>query len=222
MKKIFAYFKHPTESIAKEDSASIKSLVLFYFLIIGIYILTAIPFAVAGIIPENKLNHIEEFGIPFFVIAFLPPVLEELAFRLSLKRNRINLMISLMVLAWFISAKTISVSVYSMQYLLIRLTISISVGSFLGYFLFQCVKKVRFVLIFYFFAFLFGFIHILNYAGQITSFAIVLYVIIYLLNKVAMGMFLGYIRVRYNILVSIAVHFLNNFLPLVLIYDLVL
>lgn len=219
MKKIFAYFKHPTESIGKEDSASIWSLIWFYILMQGVSLLIITPFSIAGIAPEGTLlDDIKSLGIPFLVLAFLPPILEELTFRLSLRRNRLNFMISFAVLTWVISSKIISTTIYSTQYLWIRIAISLVIGLILGYLLTQPLQKVRFGVLFYVFAFLFGFLHIFNYAGQITSFAIALYVLIYLLNKVAAGMFFGYIRVRYTIFASITVHFLNNFFPLAAAY----
>ena len=220
MKKLFAYFKHPTETIAKEDSASIKSLILFYLIMQGLAIMVMVPFAVAGIAPENALSNLKESGLPFWFIAFIAPALEELAFRLPLKRSKFILMISFSIICWYISKylPLFAGPTYSGQHLWLRLSVSIAVGLVLGYFLTKPLQKVRFGMIFYVFAVLFGFMHISNYAGQITSFAIALYVLIYLLNKVAMGMFLGYIRVRYTILASIAVHFLNNFPGMMLIF----
>ena len=220
MKKLFAYFKHPTESIAKEDSASIKSLILFYILMEGLFIIVMVPFALAGIAPENSLSNLKESGLPFWFIAFIAPALEELAFRLPLKRSRFIFMISFSVICWYISKylPIFAGQTYSGQHLWLRLSISIAAGFILGYLLTKPLQKVRFGVVFYVFAFLFGFLHISNYAGQITSFAVAIYVLIYLLNKVAFGMFAGYIRVRYTIFASIAVHFLTNFLPMLAIY----
>ena len=210
MKKLFAYFKHPTESIAKEDSASIKSLILFYILMQGIYLLVAIPFELA--IDTPNLNLWETFKKnPFWFIALFPPIFEELTFRLPLKRSRINFMVSFVFIGWI-------ASLFLTQHTLLGLFISTPVGLLLGYFLFEPLQKASFGVLFYVFAFLFGFLHISNYAGQITSFAVAIYVLIYLLNKVAFGMFAGYIRLRYSIFASIAVHFLNNFIPLSLAY----
>ncbi|MCQ2319763.1 MAG: CPBP family glutamic-type intramembrane protease [Bacteroidales bacterium] len=215
MKKLFAYFKHPTECIAKEDSASIKSLILFYLLMQGIFILAMLPFIQAGIAPENFLSKLKESKSLILLIAFLPPILEELTFRLPLTRKRTNFMISFVLLASYATSSVI----FSMRFPLLWFTILIVAGLLLGYFLTKPLQKVRFDVIFYVFAFLFGFMHIFNYAGKITSFAIVLFVFIYFLNKMAMGMFLGYIRIRYSIFTSIAVHFLNNFLPLMAVYS---
>lgn len=221
MKKLFAYFKHPIESIAKEDSASIGSIILFYFLIQGLFILSVIPFVIAGILPENEISNLKELGLPFWVIAFIPPILEELAFRFSLKRRRINFIVSFVVVCWFLLPKIIPVFpnlIYSPQYFWLRLSISVVLGLLLGYFLTPVLQKIRFEVVFYVFAFLFGFLHIFNYAIQITSLIFVLYILIYLLNKVVIGMLLGYIRVRYTIFGSIVVHLLNNFIPLLLVY----
>ncbi len=212
MKKLFAYFKHPTECIAKEDSASIKSLILFYILMEGLFIIVMVPFALAGIAPENSLSNLKESGLPFWFIAFIAPALEELAFRLPLKRSRFIFMISFSVICWYISKylPIFAGQTYSGQHLCLRLSVSIAAGFILGYLLTKPLQKVRFGVVFYVFAFLFGFLHISNYAGQITSFAVAIYVLIYLLNKVAFGMFAGYIRVRYTIFTSIAIHILNN------------
>lgn len=215
MKKLFAYFKHPTESIAQEDSASIKSLILFYFLMQGVLILAMLPFIQAGIAPENLFSKLLESKSLLWLIAFLPPIFEELTFRLPLKRSRTNFMISFVLLAGYAA----STGIFSTRFPLLWFTILITASLLLGYFLAKSLQKVRFDVIFYVFAFLFGFMHIFNYAGKITSFAIVLFVFIYFLNKMAMGMFLGYIRIRYSILASIAIHFLNNFLPLMAVYS---
>ena len=210
MKKLFAYFKHPTESIAKEDSASIKSLILFYILMQGIFILVLIPFIMAGITPQNGISYIIGRD-SFWLIVLIPPILEELTFRLPLKRSRINFMVPILFICW-------AASLHSTQYTLLWLLISIPVGLLLGYFLFRPLRKVRYDVFFYVFACLFGFLHISNYASQITSFAVAIFVLIYMLNKVVFGMFAGYIRVRYSIFASIAVHFLNNFIPMLMLY----
>lgn len=220
MKKLFAYFKHPTECIAKEDSASIKSLILFYILMQGIFIMVMVPFALAGIAPENSLSNLRESELPFWFIAFIAPALEELAFRLPLKRSRFIFIISFSIICWYISKflPIFAGQTYSGQHLWLRLSVSIAAGFILGYCLTKPLQKIRFGVVFYVFAFLFGFLHISNYAGQITSIAIGLYVLIYLLNKAAMGMFLGYVRVRYTIFASIAVHILNNLPGMALIF----
>ena len=215
MKKLFAYFKHPTESIANENSASIKSLILFYILMQGILVLAMLPFIQAGIAPENLFSKLLESKSLLWLIAFLPPIFEELTFRLPLKRSRTNFMISFVLLAVYVASTGIF---FSTRFPLLWFTILIAASLLLGYFLTKPLQKVRFDVIFYVFAFLFGFMHIFNYAGKITSFAIVLFVFIYFINKMAMGMFLGYIRIRYSILASIAIHFLNNFLPLMAVY----
>ena len=77
---------------------------------------------------------------------------------------------------------------------------------------------MRYGVWFYVMAFIFGLIHIFNCDGEITSFVIALDVLLYALNKAVLGMFLGYIRVRYSIFASIAVHFLNNFIPMLMLY----
>lgn len=205
---------HPTESIAKDDSASIGSLILFYILMQGIFILAMLPFIQAGIAPENFLSKLKESKSLILLIAFLPPILEELTFRLPLTRKRTNFMISFVLLASYATSSVI----FSTRFPLLWFTILIAASLLLGYFLTKPLQKVRFDVFFYVFAFLFGFMHIFNYAGKITSIAIVLFVFIYFLNKMAMGMFLGYIRIRYSILASIAIHFLNNFFPLLAVY----
>ena len=56
MKKLFAYFKHPTECIAKEDSASIKSLILFYILMEGLFIIVMVLVRFRLLWQESRLR----------------------------------------------------------------------------------------------------------------------------------------------------------------------
>ena len=217
MKKLFAYFKHPTESIAKEDSASIKSLILFYILMQGIYLLVAIPFEL--VVNTPGVDFVQAFEKrSFWFLLLVPPILEELVFRLPLKRNRINFMIFFVIICWIIISFSLSTGLITSKRLWIRLSISLPVGLLLGYFLSYPLQKMRYGIWFYVMASIFGLIHIFNYYGQITSFVIALYVLLYALNKTVFGMFLGYIRVRYSIFASIAVHFLNNFIPMLMLY----
>ena len=161
MKKLFAYFKHPTESIAKEDAASIKSLILFYILMQGIYLLAAIPFELA--IDTPNLNLWETFKKnPFWFIALFPPIFEELTFRLPLKRSRINFMVSFVFIGWI-------ASLFLTQHTLLGLFISTPVGLLLGYFLFEPLQKASFGVLFYVFAFLFGFLHISIFKSSLCS-----------------------------------------------------
>ena len=219
MKKLFAYFKHPTESIANENSASVKSLILFYILMQGIYLLVRIAFELVVNTNTPDIDFAQAFEKrSFWFMLLVPLILEELTFRLPLKRNRINFVIFFVIICWIIISFSLSTGLITTKRLWLRLSISIPVGLLLGYFLSYPLQKMRYGVWFYVMAFIFGLIHIFNYYGQITSFVIVLYVLLYALNKVVFGMFLGYIRVRYSIFASIAVHFLNNFIPMSLAY----
>ena len=217
MKKLFAYFKHPTESIAKEDAASIKSLILFYILMQGIYLLVGIAFELVVNTPD--IDYTQAFEKRSFGFLLLVPlILEELVFRLPLKRNRINFVIFFVIICWIIISFSLSTGLITSKRLWLRLSISIPVGLLLGSFLSYPLQKMRYGVWFYVMAFIFGLIHIFNCDGEITSFVIALDVLLYALNKAVLGMFLGYIRVRYSIFASIAVHFLNNFIPMLMLY----
>jgi hypothetical protein len=171
--------------------------------------------------PENltKSNMMGRFTSPFilFLVVFILSLLEEFAFRLSLKFKPIFLAITSGVLTYYILSKGIYQTKLSdfENHFIIRLAFVISVIIF-SYFIFRVPRikkkleefwKNNFRMILYFFCFGFAWPHILNYELSVLN---LLLLPIITLDKLVSAFCYGYVRMNYGFMYSIGTHIIWN------------
>ena len=227
-KEILKSLKHPTLQEEHPWSLRVLRMVFMVFMI-------ALVFKVAGLFinqwVENQVgfDHKESKKMsPFILIVFgglIAPALEELIFRLPNRFNALNISISTALLVAvfglgsFINGVVKNYVVQQELIAVLNLSAKLVCALIMGVFLFLMLRKhenqlvetgqKNVVWIFYTYAVLFGFAHILNF--QITLNNLV-YIVPLTLPQIFGGLFLGYTRINYGIKYSILQHACWNLL----------
>jgi hypothetical protein len=154
--------------------------------------------------------------VPFWFALFIPPLIEELTFRLWLKRNTTTILISFACLTWLLVSKLLPVKIYSTDMLALRCLIALVAGLVFTWALRKPIINAKFPILFYASAIVFGLVHVGNYSNFTFLGAIV--VLISLATRALFGLFLGYVRIGYGIWASYLFHVANNLLPIAALY----
>jgi len=171
--------------------------------------------------PDNKTtgSMAERFSPAalLFISVFAFPLLEEIAYRLSLKFKPIYLALTLGVIAYYISSKAVYQTKLSdvhahfvERVIFVLTTVTVTFPLFSIPKIKQQLElfwKQNFRWIFYFFCLTFAWVHILNY--ELTLEHILLMPVI-TLPKLVSAMCYGYVRMHYGFIYCFAIHMLNN------------
>lgn len=145
---------------------------------------------------------------PLCFLIIVPPIIEELGFRLPLKRSRFNLYTSVAVIAFMFSA-IFAGGLYS-EHLLCRIVFAIISSAVINLIGGKWLLQVRFKDFFYSIAILFAMLHIANYSHQTLDVSQWLYVVCYACAKIPGSILYGYARIKHGMLFSIVIHIINN------------
>ncbi|OQD43635.1 hypothetical protein BUL40_03210 [Croceivirga radicis] len=171
---------------------------------VGMLTVTFVDFAMVF---KSKKSLGGNFTHAFLIIVFIGPIIEELAFRFSLKVNKLTVAVSLSVqLIFYLHIlKFIDVGFYVRIILMVvcSFILYFTISSRLSLFL---KKKFNYYL--YYNLFAFGFLHALNF----SYFEVFHYLFIPILVSVQLlfGLYLSYIRIRRNISYAIGFHIFHN------------
>jgi hypothetical protein len=188
-------------------------IILFFNLIV--FLLISIPLKYFNLFPSQM-----DLNFSFYIIlkiSILLPIIEELIFRLPLRISKLNLAISSTLIFFLILNKF---NTY--------LALLISIAIFIILILFINIKpntykwvedfySKHFLYIYYFQAFIFGFLHLTNYKLDFRYFYFFpLFIISYIIS----GCFFGYIRLKYTngIFLCISTHIFINSIYCLLLY----
>ncbi len=185
--------------------------VLLVFL--TIYIIKIIVAIVSHVVfkdnaPDSGLRDLPTV-FPLWLVLFVPPLLEELSFRLWLKRNTATILISSVGFVWCLASMFLADAIYSTDRLVLRCIVALAGGGAVALLLKKQIINAKFPIIFYLSAILFGLMHARNFI-DVSSFAGALFVLINLVMHMLTGLFLGYVRIGYGIVASILFHVTNN------------
>ena len=189
----------------------LKSIFL-YFIFILISVLFFVPLSLFDLIPELPKRQLSD---SLWIIA-VAPVIEEMVFRLPLKNFFTNIFISIAILFFVFVKKNVGIPLAAIIALLIILIPHIIKSKN------KVEEKIKrfvsnyYTYFFYFITFLFGFLHLSNLTNLTASHYIVSPVIV--LYQILLGLYLGYLRVRYKtgIIYSILIHATFNSIPIII------
>ncbi|MFE3871154.1 CPBP family intramembrane glutamic endopeptidase [Flavobacterium sp. ZS1P70] len=202
---LMGFIRNPTDQSAPELTLTEKSKKLLSLLIIevplmGILITLISALETMGLVnsEDHKLNDVIMTWPIWSVLLFtvvIGPFIEELIFRsyLRYKKNYLfNFIISLVSLSGFRNEQKIETFLTSFW-------------------------KKRYKFIFYFSAILFGVIHINNFK---FSYTILLLSPILVAPQIVLGLFIGFLRVRYGFILGFLLHVIHNaiFIGITLIF----
>lgn len=225
MVEIIKFIFNPKETIDK-DNSFYQTILRFAILFVLCFFLSVVSLFITeflrnfGIIPEYTRDlgtKTESIRGNILYAAILFPLIEEIAFRLYLIRNQLNVFVSSFFMTYMIISNFIfRTSSFSLtEHGLIRVCSAITVAAFILYLYRRKRIKVKFNILFYFSALIFGLVHIYNY--DYTNPHVIVFAIVICLPQIISGLLLGYSRVKYGIFGSIFLHALINGIPMILI-----
>lgn len=206
-RELFLFFRNPDDKLASNQTLSEKSLKLFLVLILDLAIVSIFAL-VLSVLEKQGLFSIENHkiiellksmpkGVVFISFIIIVPIVEELIFRLYL-RYKNNYLLRLFVSLFYVAGKNRKERIE------------------------KRIKKVwykKYGYIFYFSAILFGFVHIFNFNSDKNL--LLLFPII-TAPQIFVGLFAGYLRVRFNLIWGFFLHAIHNlvfFLPFLISGD---
>ena len=215
MKQLWQYIKNPLEYCSYDFSVKAILLSALLCLIVPLLfkVLTVSVFVLAGV--DLPAMTSDKSVLPLCFLIVVPPIVEELGFRLPLKRGRLNLCISVALIAFVFSKVIFAGGLYS-EHLLCRIGFAIIASAVINLIMGKWLQNVRFKIFFYSMAILFAMLHIVNYSYQTLDVSQWIYVICYACAKIPGSILYGYARMKHGIFFCIVIHIINNLPSLIL------
>lgn len=223
-------FNRPQFTTKLVNTIRIFALQFGLAIILGI-IISIVAQAINYDLENNQINQaVEQLSVPMiiFLTVIFAPFTEEISFRLALKYSPFRFGIAFSFTILTVLGILEQFHIYTISFLRVRLDllepfaytlVYIGAGLFVGL-LFgiilkaftsqQAIEKIYkrlFPLLFYFSVIAFGLIHITNYVGFEK---IWMYTPILVMPQLVIGLFLGYVRVRYGFGWGVLLHGLHN------------
>jgi len=221
-KQLLLFVRNPMHNIPHTFTASQKIKGTWKMFVVK-FVLAIIVGVGVGVFydAENmtKGSMATRFSLPvlFLITVLILPLLEEVAFRLSLKFKPVFLALTLGVLAYYLVSKAVYQTKLSDVYEHFTQRVFIALAVFGICYALSSIPKAKHHLglfwtrnykwIFYFFCLVFAWIHIFNYELHLTH---LLLMPIITLDKLVSALCYGYTRVTYGFIYSLAIHMLNN------------
>ena len=225
MKKIISFLRNPTENRVNSYKLSgLLSTAFIYFAITFIYAAIVAIASHYGIVkPEmSRLNDLlasyKPLELIFIIISMA--VIEELMFRLPLRRDKYTIVIWLFVSSFYFASKILASDFFTAEMLAWRLSISV-ISTLLIYFAAsKFIFEIDYKYLFYTLAIVFGVLHLVNYTSRMPELSLFgsAFVVLYVVEKCVKGLVLGYIRVRHGLAYAMLLHILNNLPAIMAVY----
>lgn len=200
----------PSENCAFDVGISSVAKSCLWFLVIHLSLSFLYHFAdllLFGEAPEAGIADAVS-ALPLWVVLLLPPVLEETAFRLPLKRRRAYIVLSAAVMMFFVSAILFSTRVYDVTWpRLLACAAMMPIAWFWGY---KWISGLRFRAWFWVLVLFFSILHIQNYDLSAMDAGEWLRVILKECVRIPSALMFSYVRLRHGFVLSVALHFFNN------------
>ncbi len=218
MKEIFQFIWNPTETLAKDQAIwqTIWRVLLLIVICIVLKVLSLVGVEVLrmmSLIPQytrdlDEGTKVIRGNLLYAVVLF--PIMEELAFRLYLVRNKVNVFVSAFLMTYMIATNFIfQTSSFSLaEYGLARISLSLIVAGAVLLIYQKSPLTIKFSTLFYCSALIFGLVHIYNH--DYTNPSVLLFAPLICLPQIISGLFWGYARIKYGILGGILLHGIMN------------
>lgn len=147
-------------------------------------------------------------ALPLWIVLILPPILEETAFRLPLKRKRLYITLSSVAIMFFVSAILFSTQVYHVTW--VRLLSCVIVALIVWLWGYKWVLKIKFKPWLWTLVLSFSILHIINYDLSFMDMGEWVRVVLKEAVKIPSALMFSYIRIRHGFGTSVALHFIIN------------
>lgn len=219
IKNFFQFVISPT--LFQPEKTKITPKLLLHFL--GLYLfymaINACIISLSSFLNLPKIESVEAVRnensvvMSVLIIAFIAPVIEEIAFRLSLRFSVVNVTLSLGVLSFFITNKIPHKAFDSMWLRSGIVLVTLLIFFFIIRFFSEKLAlfwKTHFRYILYFFCITFAFIHIFNFPLSFRTFLLMPL----LTFPQLLGAFVfSFVRIKYGFFIGVFFHIFNNLLP---------
>lgn len=146
--------------------------------------------------------------LPLWVVLILPPVLEETAFRLPLKRKRLYIALSCTAIMFFVSAIILSTKVYDVTWE--RLLLCAIIALIAWFWGCKLVLRVNFKTWLWILVLSFSILHIINYDLSTMGIDGWIRVVLKEAVKIPSALMFSYVRIKHGFGTSVALHFTIN------------
>ena len=237
LKDYLSFLRYPTFDYKRDQPLEMSMILKIYGVIYVFMILMMAP--ISHVMDMENIPHAMEQvmkdmgGVTlFFLVAILVPFLEELIFRLHLRYKPLIFLYMMLLFSTFLFFAFEDISTYHVHDMtkvpdLLRQKFG-QYGPFLGfvfisflvYLFFDKAKESferlfvdNFGLVFHLSAVIFAAVHIFNFEIDPNKWFLIPLLV---MPQFILGLYLGYLRVRNNLWVSIFIHGLNNAIPILL------
>lgn len=210
LRDIVGFTLHPQEYCANDFRivSIIKSFLWFFI----IHMLFSVVYHFADLIfyskgVETNIGDAIQ-TLPLWVVLILPPILEETAFRLSLKRKRLYIALSCTAIMFFVSAVIFSTKVYDVTWQrLFSCVVVVLIAWLWGY---KWILKLNFKTWLWALVLFFSILHIINYDLSTMDMGELIRVVMKEAVKIPSALMFCYIRLKHGFTTSITLHFAIN------------
>lgn len=210
MKKFFKFVLHPTENL-QNRGWSVWAIFTFVYILYSVCSNIIIYYLFSEFNSNVPLKTGEIDDIHISILLLLPPILEEAGFRLCLIRHRPYIFISLCVIMFLLLSKFVFGVVYSLESLIARIAIALTLGTLLFFMTKRALSTIKFPTYFYTLVLLFSLLHCFNYKlSDVSSLGKYIYILSYGLIKIPSSIILGYIRLSNGFVPVVCSHILHN------------
>lgn len=217
MRDFIDYLKAPAENY-RFPKKKLGSVIGLFFLIYLFNVLVIVSFQrLTHATTGSTISDVPK-TFPFWFALAVPPLTEELTFRLWLKRSTTTILISSVGLIWLlVSVLMPGVTPYSTDRLVLRCLVALAGGIVFTWTLKRPIISAKFPILFYSSAIVFGLIHVFNSHESINFWGAMM-ILLSLATRALSGLFFGYVRIGYGIWASYLFHVANNLLPIAALY----
>lgn len=211
------FLKNPSIDLKKiETKGSFNKYKQFLFFDLRLFLLYIFLVGIISLLSEDfksvfQTKTISEYPtyIKFLIYIFIAPIIEETAFRLGLKVNKINIAISLgfqLILLLVI----FNVIQYQLWFRVLLVLPTIAIFYFLINIAFLNFLKNHFNYFVYYNILMFGILHTSNFT--FSSFHQYFFIPVLIFSQLAGGAYYSYARIKYDFSTAIFFHILHNFI----------
>lgn len=210
MRDIVGFTLHPQEYCANDFRivSIIKSFLWLFIIHMSfsvVYHFSDLIFYSKGV--ETNIGDTMQ-TLPLWVVLILPPILEETAFRLPLKRKRLYIALSCTAIMFFVSAVIFSTKVYDVTWQrLLSCVVVVLIAWLWGY---KWILKLNFKTWLWVLVLFFSILHIINYDLSTMDTGELIRVIMKEAVKIPSALMFCYIRLKHGFATSITLHFVIN------------
>ena len=217
----YSFIKNPNEK-SVNFGVKLKWLNLalsFVICIIGVILASILSVGVFFITGDKIFQQRESFSLwkSLFenapIVVLIAPITEEIAFRLYLKRKKINIFISLTLLCYFLLCCISKISFYKLDtanFTNISLALTFSFLLFI-FGINKYFTTIKYKYLFWFSCSSFALMHLLNFT-PLSTYQFIFFSLL-ILPQFIYGIVMGYLRVKQGLIWSILLHILINGLP---------